>query len=107
LELKAYADATSFPFGNLTVRDMTPQLFDRATLTEVEVPIGADNPPYATPANDKVYVGITGDLAFVVGGDEVHVRAGDVLVIHRGEEYRYRNGGYEPGRLLVIEVPED
>lgn len=107
MELKRYAEATSFPFGHLVVRDMTPESFARLSLAEVEVPIGAENPPYAAAEKDKVYVGISGEIAFVVGGESTRVTRGDVLVVRAGEQYSYHNGGYEMGRLLLLQVPSD
>lgn len=106
MKLRRYTATEGIPFGHLTIRDMTPNLFTQATMTEVEVPVGADNPPYAALSNDKVYVGVSGDIEFNVEGEAVRVRRGDVLVINRGEQYRYHNGGYELGRLFVIQVPQ-
>ncbi len=105
MEIKRYAEAGSFPFGNLAVRDVTPESFERFTLAEIEVPIGADNPPYAAAGKDKVYVGITGEIEFVIGGEPVRVTRGDVLVVRAGEQYSYHNGGYEMGRLFLLQVP--
>ncbi len=105
MELQRYGDTPSFTFGHLVVRDMTPDGFDRLALAEIEVPIGADNPPYASAGNDKIYVGITGDIEFVVGEETARVRRGDVLVVRAGERYSYHNGGYELGRLLLLQVP--
>lgn len=107
MELKRYDDAESFPFGNLIVRDMTPSLFEQASFSEIEVPIGADNPPYAAAANDKVYIGVSGEVEFKIDGIAKRLRPGDVLVIERGEQYQYHNGGYEMGRLFLIQVPKD
>lgn len=107
MDIKRYKEAESFPFGHLLIRDMTPDLFSKATLSEIEVPIGADNPPYAAPANEKVYIGVSGDIEFRVGNQSTRVRRGDVLVVHGGEHYSYHNGGYEMGRLLVIQVPPE
>ena len=105
MELKRYDEVESFPFGNLEIRDMTPSVFREAKMAEVEVPIGADNPPYASAENEKVYVGMSGDIEFKVAGESVRIRRGDVLVINRGEQYSYHNGGYEQGRLFVIQAP--
>ncbi len=105
MELLRYEDARSFPFGHLVVRDMTPASFERLSLAEVEVPIGADNPPYAAAGNDKVYVGIAGDIEFSIEGEPVRVTRGDVLVIRSGEQFSYHNGGYEMGRLFLLQVP--
>ena len=105
MEIMRYSDAESFPFGHLAIRDMTPALFTTATFSEVEVPIGAENPPYAALANDKVYAGVSGEIEFNIDEERVRLRRGDVLVIHRGENYSYHNGGYEMGRLFLIQVP--
>jgi mannose-6-phosphate isomerase-like protein (cupin superfamily) len=105
VEINRYADAVTFPIGHLTVRDMTPDSFGSLSLAEVEVPIGADNPPYAAADKDKVYIGITGDIEFVIDGTSTRVARGDVLVIRTGEQYSYHNGGYEMGRLFLIQAP--
>jgi len=52
-----------------------------------------------------LYVGITGDIEFRTGDETARVRRGDVLVVRSGERYAYHNGGYEMGRLLVLQVP--
>lgn len=103
MELLRYDEANTFPFGHLTVRDMTPAAFQGVSLAEVEVPIGAENPPYATAEADKIYVGITGEIEFVIGDETARVRRGDVLVIDAGEQYSYHNGGYEMGRLFLLQ----
>ena len=105
MELRRYDDADAFPFGNLAVKDMTPAILKQASLTEIEVPIGADNPPYAAAANDKIYVGVTGEIEFKIDGLAVRLKRGDVLVVERGEQYQYHNGGYEMGRLFLIQIP--
>ena len=105
MEIKRYAEAGTFPFGNLVVRDVTPDSFDRLSLAEIEVPIGAVNPPYAAAGNDMIYVGITGDVEFVVDGTSARIGRGDVLVVRSGEQYSYHNGGYEMGRLFLLQVP--
>ena len=105
MEINRYRETASFPFGNLVVRDMTPESFGSASFAEVEVPIGAANPPYAAAGKDKVYVGITGEIEFMVDGASVRVTRGDVLVVRAGEQYSYHNGGYEMGRLFLMLSP--
>ncbi len=105
MEIKRYAEAGAFPFGHLVIRDMTPDSFERLSLAEIEVPIGAENPPYAAAGNDKVYVGVTGEIEFVIDGESTRVARGDVLVVRSGEQYSYHNGGYEMGRLFLMQVP--
>ena len=105
MDVKRYNDAESFSFGHLVIRDMTPDTVNQAIFSEVEVPVGADNPPYASPGKDKVYVGASGEIEFNVDGESVRVRRGDVLVIQPDETYSFHNGGYEMGRLFLIQMP--
>jgi mannose-6-phosphate isomerase-like protein (cupin superfamily) len=105
VELKTYEDETPFPFGTLAVRDMTPTTFTRLSMAVVEVPIGAEHPPFAEQRKEKIYVGLKGEVAFTCNDETVRVGPGDVLVFTGGEQYSYHNGGYEPGRLLVLQRP--
>lgn len=105
MELKAYDGEAPFPFGTLAVRDMTPTTFTQLSIGVVEVPIGGEHPPFAEQRKEKIYVGLKGQVAFTCEGETVHVGPGDVLVFTGGEQYSYHNGGYEPGRLLVLQRP--
>ena len=64
MELKAYDGVAPFPFGNLTVHDMTPETFTRLSIAVVEVPIGAEHPPFAEQRKEKIYVGLQGEVQF-------------------------------------------
>lgn len=105
MELKTYQGEASFPFGMLTVRDMTPSTFTQLSMAVVEVPIAAEHPPFAEQRNEKIYVGLKGEVQFTCDGDVAIVGPGDVLVFTPGEQYSYHNGGYEPGQLLVLQRP--
>jgi mannose-6-phosphate isomerase-like protein (cupin superfamily) len=105
VELKSYDEAAPFPFGNLTVRDMTPESFTQLSMATVEVPIGADNPPFAEQRKEKIYVVLEGEVEFTSGGESALAGPGDVLVLSGGEKYSYHNGGYVPARLLVLQRP--
>lgn len=105
MEFKSYEEQVSFPFGTLTVRDMTPGSFTELSMGVVEVPIGGEHPPFAEQRKDKTYVGLRGVVQFTSAGRTTLVHPGDVLVFDGGEQYSYHNGGYEPARLLVIQRP--
>ncbi len=107
MKLHRYEDTATFPFGHLPVRDMVPEGLEGLSIAEIEAPIGADNPPYAAASADKVYVGITGDIEFRSGEETPRVRRGDVLLVRAGETYSYHNGGYEMGRLLLLQIPPE
>ena len=105
MELKTYDGVTPFPFGTLAVRDMTPATFTQLSMAVVEVPIGAEHPPFAEQRNEKIYVGLRGQMEFTCDGETALVGPGDVLVFDGGEKYSYHNGGYEAGQLLVLQRP--
>lgn len=105
MELKTYDNEAPIPFGTLSVTDMTPTTFTRLSMAVVEVPIGAEHPPFAEQRNEKIYVGLNGQIEFTCDGETARVGPGDVLVFSGGEQYSYHNGGYEPGRLLVLQRP--
>lgn len=105
MELKSYDKEAPFPFGNLTVRDMTPESFTELSMAVVEVPIGAEHPPFAELRKEKIYVVLEGEVQFTSGEETALVRTGDVLVFGGGEQYSYHNGGYIAARLLVLQRP--
>jgi mannose-6-phosphate isomerase-like protein (cupin superfamily) len=105
VELKSYDKAGPFPFGNLTVRDMTPDSFTELSMAIVEIPIGAEHPPFAEHRKEKIYIVLEGELQFTSGEETLLATRGDVLVFAGGEQYSYHNGGYSPGKLLVLQRP--
>ena len=91
-----YGEAGAFPFGDLVIRDMTVESFDRLALAEIDVPI-VQNPPYAAAGNDKVYM----QIVAVRDRRRATVTRGDVLVVRAGEQYSFHNGLLEMGRLFL------
>jgi mannose-6-phosphate isomerase-like protein (cupin superfamily) len=105
MELKRYADAAPFIFGDFELRELTPDAYTRASFAEIVVPIGADRTPRVSEKDHRMYVGLVGDIEFKVDAEVFRLSPGDVVHIDKGEEYGFHNGGYEVGRLLLIRVP--
>lgn len=105
MELRKYDGEAPFPFGTLSVRDMTPTTFTELSLGVVEIPIGGEHPPFAEQRKEKIYLGMKGTVQFTCEGETALLGPGDVLVFTGGEQYSYHNGGYESGRMLVIQRP--
>lgn len=105
MELKRYADATPFVFGDLELRELTPEAFGAASFAEVIVPIGADRTPRISEKDHRMYVVLVGEIEFTVEGEILRLIPGDVLHVDKGETYGFHNGGYQEGRLLLIRVP--
>ena len=85
MELKKYNDEAPFPFGTLSVTDMTPKTFTELSLGVVEVPIGGEHPPFAEQRKEKIYVGLRGEVQFTCEGETALVSPGDVLEFRGGE----------------------
>lgn len=105
MELKRYAEAAPFEFGDFVVRELSPDAFSIGSVAEVIVPIGAERTARISEKTHRMYVVVTGDLEFRVAGETFRVGRGDTIYIAAGEEYGFHNGGYEEGRLLLIRVP--
>jgi mannose-6-phosphate isomerase-like protein (cupin superfamily) len=105
MELKRYTDAVPFEFGDLQLRELTPDVFGDASFAEIVVPIGADRDPRVSQKDHRIYICFAGEIEFTVDDDTFRMTPGDVLHIASGETYGFHNGGYEPVRLLLIRVP--
>ena len=105
MELKRYTDATPFEFGDLQLRELTPDVFDTASFAEVVVPIGADRERRVSDKDHRIYICFAGEIEFTVDEDRFRMTPGDVLHVASGETYGFHNGGYEAVRLLLIRVP--
>ena len=105
MELKRYADAVPFEFGDFELRELTPAAFQLASFAEVVVPIGVERPERVSEKDHRMYICLQGDIEFTVEGETFRIAKGDVLHIDKGETYGFHNGGYEEGRLLLLRVP--
>lgn len=105
MELKRYEEATPFLFGDLELRELTPDAFTSASFAEVVVPIGVDREPRVSQKDHRMYICLGGDIEFSVDGEVFHLARGDVVHIASGETYGFHNGGYQEVRLLLIRVP--
>ncbi len=105
MELKQYSDAAPFVFGDLELRELTPEAFTDASFAEIVVPVGADREPRVNAKTHRMYICIVGEIEFTVDDVIVRLKTGDVIHIAEGETYGFHNGGYQTGRLLLLRVP--
>ena len=57
---------------------------------------------HAHPGMDKLYLVVEGEGTFLLEGQELPMRSGDLLIAPQGVPHGVRNGG--PERLLVLAV---
>ena len=105
MELKRYRDIPPFAFADIELRELTPEAFDLASFAEIVLPIGVERPERENAKDHRMYVCFRGEIEFTVGDETFRITPGDVLHIDKGETYRFHNGGYEEGRLLLVRVP--
>jgi quercetin dioxygenase-like cupin family protein len=105
MELKRYADQQPFAFGDIELRELTPEAFSVASFAEVVLPIGVERPSRENAKDHRIYLCFRGEIEFTVDDATMRLSQGDVLHIDKGEVYGFHNGGYEEGRLLLIRVP--
>lgn len=105
MELKRYTDQKPFAFGDIELRELTPDAFDVASFAEVVLPIGIERPRRENGKDHRIYLCLRGEIEFTVDDVTARLTRGDVLHIAKGEMYGFHNGGYEEGRLLLIRVP--
>jgi quercetin dioxygenase-like cupin family protein len=105
MKLKRYDEAIPFVFGDLELRELTPEVFEAASFAEVVIPIGADREPRVSQKIHRMYICLGGEIEFSVDGEVFRLSRGDVVHIASGETYGFHNGGYEEVRLLLIRVP--
>lgn len=78
----------------------------RYFISETVVPAGDPGPPpHIHSKEDESFYVISGELTFVVNGEEVALRAGEFLNIEKGEKHTWKNNSSSPARLLVTFAP--
>lgn len=105
MELKRYADIAPFEYADIQLRELTPSVFNLASFAEVVLPIGVERSERQNTKDHRIYLCLRGEIEFTVEGETLRLGVGDVLHIDNGETYRFHNGGYEEGRLLLLRVP--
>ena len=105
MEFRKYADAPPFEFGDLELRELTPDAFNDASFAEIVVPVGADREPRVNAKTHRIYICFVGEIEFTVDGQVVRLTTGDVIHIAEGETYGFHNGGYQEVRMLLLRVP--
>jgi mannose-6-phosphate isomerase-like protein (cupin superfamily) len=105
MEFKKYTEAAPFVFGDLELRELTPDAFKEASFAEIVVPVGAEREPRVNAKTHRIYICFVGDIEFTIDDEIVRLTTGDVLHIAEGETYGFHTGGYQVGRLLLLRVP--
>lgn len=105
MKVNRYNDTTPYQFADLWLRELSPADMQSGSIAEVTIPIGVERPARESRKIDRVYVGVSGRVAFTVDGEQVDIERGDLIHIAQGETYGFLNAGTEEARLLLFRAP--
>ena len=94
--------------GELTIRYLLAggDTDGGVALFEFRVPAGAKVPAaHSHDGYDEIVYGLAGVLTWTVDGDEVEMRAGEVLFVPRGAVHRFENRGGADAAALAVATP--
>lgn len=94
-----------FDFGGLVIRDPALASLTSASVALIDVPPGASHPRAKSVESDKLYVCVSGTLAFTVEGTRIEMGSPALLVVPRGEWFAYENRGDAAATVLLVHVP--
>jgi mannose-6-phosphate isomerase-like protein (cupin superfamily) len=89
-------------FDGLKILDYTGEAGLGSSFATIEVPPGGSHAEAWSKRSDKYYFVQRGTIRFVLRGDELELREGDLCFVRRGERFSYRNDS--PGTALVVLV---
>ena len=98
-------NVTPLDFRGLAIRDAALASLSSASVALIDVPPGASHPRAKSTESDKLYVCVSGALAFTVDGARIEMEPTDLLVIPKGEWFEYENQGDAAATLLLVHVP--
>lgn len=75
------------------------------SVIEEEMPPGARETRHVHMQANQVFYVLGGTLTIEIGGDLVHLHAGDACNVKPGQKHQAQNVSGEPARFLVISAP--
>lgn len=94
-----------FQFGQLAIRELSPDSLQEASIAEVEVSPGAIHPEARSTLSEKIYNCTRGEVNFTVDGREITLTRGDVLHVPKNTWFSYQNAGSDSALLTLVHIP--
>lgn len=92
-------------FRGLKIADLTSENKFSASVAHIEVASQGRHDRARSVKSDKFYVCLEGTLVFEVGGEELSIEPGDLVVVPKDEWFSYRNHTEKIATLILIHVP--
>jgi mannose-6-phosphate isomerase-like protein (cupin superfamily) len=100
-----YNNIQPFDWRGLQIRELTPEKLASISIAEIEIAPGKTHPVTRSTKSDKVYMCIDGSVSFQVNDNIINLKPRDLLLIQKGEWFRYENKTEFLGRLVLIHIP--
>ena len=96
---------TPLDFHGLRIFDYTAGQSLGSSIALVEVAPGACHAEAWSRRSDKYYLIGTGEVLFVLDGEEHVMRVGDFCFVRRGRRFSYSNTSSNPATLVLVHTP--
>lgn len=92
-------------FDGLRIFDYTAGRSVSSSIAFIEVRPGVRHKEAWSRRSDKYYLVVSGEVAFVLEGEEHSLSAGDFCLVERGRRFSYANKSGEPATLVLVHTP--
>jgi mannose-6-phosphate isomerase-like protein (cupin superfamily) len=92
-------------FDGLDIFDYTAAMETGSSMAVIEVPAGATHPRSWSRRSGKYYLVISGQILFVLEGDEFPLASGDFCFVEQGKRFSYKNDASSLATLVLVHTP--
>lgn len=96
---------TPLTFDGLRIFDYTAGHSSSSSVALIEVQPGVRHKEAWSRRSDKYYLVISGEISFVLDGEEHSMSAGDFCLIERGRRFSYSNKSANLTTLVLVHTP--
>jgi mannose-6-phosphate isomerase-like protein (cupin superfamily) len=98
-------EAKQFDFDGLKMTDYTGGLDEGSSFAIVGVLPQVGHKISWSKRSDKYYYILTGKINFTVNDKDFSLLKGDLLIIKKGEKFKYQNNSSEIVKMILVHTP--
>lgn len=92
-------------FDGLRIFDYTAGAKSDSSMAVIEVPSGAIHRESWSRRSGKYYLVVSGQIQFILDGDEFPLASGDFCFVEQGKRFSYRNDEPSTATLVLVHTP--
>jgi mannose-6-phosphate isomerase-like protein (cupin superfamily) len=92
-------------FEKLEIVDFTAGQNNSSSFAEITIPAGISHKLSWSNRSDKYYYVVQGKINFTLEDDSYELFAGDVCIVPKGKQFRYKNIGDTEAKLILVHTP--